>query len=85
MALEILERARARSVEPDDIKEFAIAHADAAGASRWQTEALASLFSVANAIQPASQPGYINGQHRAQAMLEAGVRRTVVLHYADET
>ncbi|ALO91340.1 Transposase [Streptomyces hygroscopicus subsp. limoneus] len=29
--------------------------------------------------------GYINGQHRAQAMLEAGVRRTVVLHHVDET
>ncbi|MDT0385962.1 hypothetical protein [Streptomyces dubilierae] len=85
MALELLERARVQSVEPDDMEEFAIAHADAAGASQWQTEALASLFSVSNAIQPASQTGYINGQHRAQAMLEAGVRRTVVLHYVDET
>ncbi|WP_331739637.1 hypothetical protein OG613_44165 (plasmid) [Streptomyces sp. NBC_00015] len=85
MALEVLERARARSVDPDDMQEFAIAHANAAGASRWQTEALASLFSVSNALQPASQTGYINGQHRAQAMLEAGVRRTVVLHHVDET
>jgi hypothetical protein len=85
MALELLERARAQSMEPDGMKEFAIAHADAAGASQWQTEALASLFSISNAIQPASRTGYINGQHRAQAMLEAGVRRTVVLHYVDET
>ena len=83
MALEVLERARAQSVEPDDMEEFATAHA--AAATRWQTEALASLFNVANAIQPASQTGYINGQHRAQAMLEAGVRRTVVLHHVDET
>ncbi|MFF3359387.1 hypothetical protein ACFYWN_44035 [Streptomyces sp. NPDC002917] len=26
-----------------------------------------------------------SGQHRAQAMLEAGVRRTVVLHHVYET
>ncbi|MFF1407665.1 hypothetical protein [Streptomyces sp. NPDC058294] len=85
MALEVLERARAQCMEPDDMEELAIAHAAAAGASRWQTEALVSLFNIANALQPASQTGYINGQHRAQAMLEAGVRRTVVLHHVDET
>lgn len=43
------------------------------------------LPSVADAIQPASETVYINGQHRAQAMLEAGVRRTVVLHQVYET
>ncbi|MEU3290477.1 hypothetical protein [Streptomyces longwoodensis] len=46
-----------------------------------QTEALTSLFNVANASQPASQTSYINGQHRAQAMLKAGVVR----HHVDET
>ncbi|MDN3271463.1 hypothetical protein [Streptomyces sp. MA15] len=81
MALQVLERARAQSVHPDDMEEFATAQAAATGATRWQTEALATLFNTADAIQPASQTGYINGQHRAQAMLEAGVRRTVVLHH----
>ncbi|WP_329167301.1 hypothetical protein OHB49_44430 (plasmid) [Streptomyces sp. NBC_01717] len=85
MALQVLERARAQSVAPDDMEEFATAHAAAAGATRWQTEALATLFNTADAIQPASEAGYINGQHRAQAMLEAGVRRTVVLHHVYET
>jgi hypothetical protein len=84
MALEVLERARAQSVDPDDMEEFATAHATTAGATRWQTEALATLFNIADAIQPSSETGYINGQHRAQAMLEAGVRRTVVLHHVDE-
>lgn len=84
MALQVLDRVRAQSVDPDDMEEFATAHAAAAGASRWQGEALATLFSVADAIQPASETGYINGQHRAQAMLEAGVRRTVVLHHVYE-
>jgi hypothetical protein len=84
MALEVLERARAQSVDPEDMEEFATAHATTAGATQWQREALATLFSIGDAIQPASGTGYINGQHRAQAMLEAGVRRTVVLHQVDE-
>jgi hypothetical protein len=85
MALKVLQRARAQSVEADDMEEFATAHATTAGATRWETEALATLFNTADAIQPSSGTGYINGQHRAQAMLEAGVRRTVVLHHVDET
>ncbi|SFT31424.1 hypothetical protein SAMN04487982_11960 [Streptomyces sp. ok210] len=85
MALQVLERARVQSVDPDDMEEFATAHAAAAGATQWQTEALATLFNTADAIQPASEVGYINGQHRSQAMLEAGVRRTVVLHHVYET
>ncbi|MDX3695026.1 hypothetical protein PV726_32750 [Streptomyces europaeiscabiei] len=85
MALQVLQRARAQSVDPDDMEEFATAHAAAAGATQWQTEALATLFNTADAIQPSSASGYINGQHRAQAMLDAGVRRTVVLRHVDET
>ena len=84
MALEVLERARAQCVDPDEMEELATIHAAAAGATRWQTEALATLFNTVDAIQPASETGYINGQHRAQAMLEAGVRRTVVLHHVYE-
>jgi len=84
MALQVLKLARAQSVGLDDMEEFATAHATAAGATRWQTEALATLFNIGDAIQPASESGYINGQHRAQAMLEAGVRRTVVLHHIYE-
>ncbi|MFH9969034.1 hypothetical protein ACH4PR_48545 [Streptomyces mirabilis] len=79
MALDVLQRARAQAVTPEDIEQYAVAHATAAGASRWQGEALATLFNVANAIQPSSEPGYINGQHPTQALLDAGVRRTVVL------
>lgn len=79
MALDALNRARAQEIAAEDMEEFAAAHAAAAGADRWQSEALATLFSVSDAIQPASESGYVNGQHRSQAMLEAGVRRTVVL------
>ncbi|MFF8601757.1 hypothetical protein ACF065_27050 [Streptomyces sp. NPDC015232] len=85
MALEVLKLARVQSVDPDDMEEFATGHGAAVCATRWETEALATLFSIGDAIQPSSDTGYINGQHRAQAMLEAGVRRTVVLHYVDKT
>ncbi|MGW2100164.1 hypothetical protein ACWCPX_21105 [Streptomyces olivaceoviridis] len=85
MAIEVLGRARAQGVDPAGMEEFATAHATTAGATGWETQALATLFNVANAIQPSRGTGYINGQHRAQAMLEAGVRRTVVLHHVDET
>jgi hypothetical protein len=85
MVLQVLQRARAQSVDPDDMDGFATAHAAAAGATRWQTEAPATLLSIVDVIQPASETGYINGQHRAQVMLEAGVHRTVVLHHVHET
>lgn len=71
-------------MDPDDTEEFATGHAAEAGATRRETEAPAILFSIANALQP-SGGGYINGRHLAQAVLEAGVRRTVVPHHADET
>ncbi|MGW3196727.1 hypothetical protein ACWDBD_19460 [Streptomyces sp. NPDC001118] len=79
MALQVLKRARTQCVNLEDMEEFAVAHAVAAGATDWETEALATLFDTADAIQPDRERRYINGQHRAQAMLEAGVRRTVVL------
>ncbi|MFE4328997.1 hypothetical protein ACFRQM_05930 [Streptomyces sp. NPDC056831] len=85
MALEVLQRARAQAVEPDDMREFAVAHAAAAGATAWETEALATLFDTGDAIQPDRDVRYINGQHRSQAMLEAGVRRTVVLRHVSAT
>uniref|UniRef100_UPI002F9173FB hypothetical protein n=1 Tax=Streptomyces cellulosae TaxID=1968 RepID=UPI002F9173FB len=81
MALKVLKHAQEQEVAAEDMEDFAVAHAAAAGAGRWQSEALATLFSVSDAIQPASGGGYVNGQHRAQALLEAGVRRTVVLWF----
>ncbi|MFH8873616.1 hypothetical protein [Streptomyces griseus] len=84
MALDVLRRARTQRVEADDMERFAVAHAATAGATGWDTRALATLFSIADAIQPDSETGYINGQHRSQALLEAGVRRTVVLRHVYE-
>lgn len=84
LALAVLRCARAQGVDGDGMKDFATDRAVAAGVTEWQAEALATWFSVGDAIQPGSQGGYVNGQHRAQAMLEAGVRRMVVLRYVYE-
>ncbi|MGW2272592.1 hypothetical protein [Streptomyces yangpuensis] len=84
MALQVLRGARAQSLRAEDVEEFAVAYAALVGATDWETEALATLFNTWDAIQPDSEGGYINGQHRSQAMLEAGVRRTVVLRHVYE-
>ncbi|WP_153815741.1 hypothetical protein [Streptomyces sp. SUK 48] len=84
LALAVLRCARAQGVDGDGMKDFATDRAVAAGVTEWQAEALATWFSVGDAIQPGSQGGYVNGQHRAQAMLETGVRRMVVLRYVYE-
>ncbi|MGW7319203.1 hypothetical protein [Streptomyces sp. NPDC054865] len=81
MALHVLREAPSQGVEPEEMKAFAVEYATAQGAVDWQKQALATLFSVADAIQPNSEGGYINGQHRSQVMMEAGVRRTVVLRH----
>ncbi|MCZ1011913.1 hypothetical protein [Streptomyces lydicus] len=80
MALDVLKQARTQGIDAEDMEQYAVEHEAAAGATEWETEALATLFSTADAIQPdSSGTGYINGQHRAQAMFDAGVHRTVVM------
>ncbi|GGS29285.1 hypothetical protein Snoj_25580 [Streptomyces nojiriensis] len=81
MALQVLRDARAQVVEAEAMQEFSVKYAASAGATDWETTALATLFSTCDAIQPDSEGGYINGQHRSQAMLEAGVPSTVVLRH----
>ncbi|MEV6533692.1 hypothetical protein AB0M86_29540 [Streptomyces sp. NPDC051639] len=83
MALTALSRARDEGVKPEDMAGYAVGHAAAAGASEWEREALYSLYCPPSAIQPAGDEpvseAFINGQHRVQAMRDAGVSQTVVL------
>lgn len=79
LALAIFDLARRNDISAEELATYADRHAEAAGASGWQREALESLFSPALAIQPDDEGHYVNGQHRAQALMDAGVRRTVVL------
>ncbi|MEV4715057.1 hypothetical protein [Micromonospora sp. NPDC049374] len=60
-------------------------HPDAPGLAGWEHEALFSL--MVDTIRPyapwPSREGYNNGQHRAQALLDAGVRRVLIERVAD--
>jgi hypothetical protein len=86
IAIELVRAAEAEHVAGAELWSWASERLESYGLSAWETEALLSLFSVGTAIQPDTASGYINGQHRAQAMLDQGVRRTVVADwkYPDE-
>lgn len=82
-AIRLVQRARAERVPAREIADYVEREAAAdAGLTLWEREALGTLVSHADAIQPfESARGYVNGQHRAQAMLDAGVRRTIVMYW----
>ncbi|MEU4154228.1 hypothetical protein [Streptomyces sp. NPDC026659] len=81
LAVTALDRARREVVPHDELADLVDRYAQAEGTSEWQRQALESLFRPAVAVQPDGEGGYINGQHRVQALMDAGVRRTVVLVY----
>lgn len=85
MALAVLSSAQHEGVPAEETAGYACEYAVAAGASEWEREVLRTLYCLGDAIQPSGDGyvsnGFINGQHRVQAMLDAGVRRTVVLRH----
>ncbi|MEU5698575.1 hypothetical protein ACFFS2_30315 [Streptomyces aurantiacus] len=85
MALDALPSAQHERVKAEDVAAYVGEYAAGLGISTWEREALGTLYSLGNSIQPSGDGyisnGFIDGQHRVQAMLDAGVRRTVVLRY----
>jgi hypothetical protein len=60
-------------------------HPQARALTQWEPDALLSLLEdtiCPDAPRP-SPDGYHNGQHRAQALLDAGVRRTNIERSVD--
>jgi hypothetical protein len=78
VAIGLVRGAEAEHVDGEELWEWASERLEPHGLTDWESEALLTLFNTADAIQPNGAGGYINGQHRAQAMLDQGVRRTVV-------
>ncbi|MEV4559070.1 hypothetical protein AB0K51_19060 [Kitasatospora sp. NPDC049285] len=78
-AVAVLAEGVAAGVEARDMAGFAVRRAVDAGMDRWQRQALDSLFGLDSAITPDGVGGFVNGQHRTRAMLDAGVHQTVVL------
>ncbi|MFI7523851.1 hypothetical protein OG994_12665 [Micromonospora globbae] len=85
LAIRLAARAKAASVGFEDTPSYVLNHPDAQGLTDWEREALFSL--IVDTIRPyapwPSREGYNNGQHRAQALLDAGARRVLIQRVAD--
>ncbi|MDP9850433.1 hypothetical protein [Streptosporangium lutulentum] len=81
-ALQLAGRAQRAGVPVDDIAEQVLARTEVAQMTGWEQEALESLLCIGTAIQLHGRLGrreYTNGQHRSQALMQNGVRRTLVV------
>jgi hypothetical protein len=87
IAIRLVGEAQASGIEDDAIETFVIVRAKADGVTGWELEALHSLVVPTIGIfveRDGSDLVYVNGQHPAQAMIDAGVRRTLTVEYWDE-
>lgn len=80
LAVGLLGAARRAGIDDAQFNEWAMDHPAAKDLTEWQARALATLLNPGIAIH-VGPGGYTNGNHRTRAMLDAGVRRTVVTGY----
>lgn len=84
-AIRLVRWAERDGVPVDDISRVVIDLADAEGMPDWELEAVASLVAYPIEVTRSAdgrEPTYVNGQHRSQAMLEAGVWWTITLDWS---
>lgn len=85
LAIRLVEQARAQGVTFEDTAGYVLDHPDVQSLTDWEREALFSL--LVDTIRPYAwwprREGYNNGQHRAQALIDAGVRRILVERLPD--
>lgn len=77
LAVKMLGAARRAGIEDMQLYAWAVERAGVQGLTEWQVSALKTLLSPAVSIH-VGKGSYTNGNHRTRAMLDAGVRRTVV-------
>ena len=77
-AIQVLRAAKATGAAREDLPSAAVALARALPITDWEFAALESL--LFDTVQPEGGM-YVNGRHRSRAMLDAGVRRTVIAIY----
>ncbi|WP_239341780.1 hypothetical protein [Frankia sp. CiP3] len=86
-AVRLLVQAQQDGVDLENIGVHVRDQAMAEGLTGWYLEALSTLVSLGDGIAVEQDDDghdqYLNGQHRAQAMLDAGVRTTVVLRWEE--
>ena len=80
MAIRIFVEARRRVPIPTEAQTDAVQQTSIAGITGWTKEALQSL--LLDPTQLDRDIGYINGRHRAKAILDAGAHRTLITRLA---
>jgi hypothetical protein len=84
-AVRLTRQARREGLAGEAFGDRVAALAAAQGLPALEEEALDDLLSEFRAVQPGPRfrfrPGYTNGRHRTTAMLDAGVRRTVIVRW----
>lgn len=84
-AARVTQQARREGLAGEAFGGRVAALAAAQGLPGQEEEALADLLSEFRAVRPGPRfrfrAGYTNGRHRATAMLDAGVRRTVIVRW----
>ena len=80
LALRLLDEARRAGVADQDFEDWALRHPAAQDLTAWQVDALETLLSPSLGIH-VTRNRYTNGNHRIRAMLDTGVRRTLVVSY----
>lgn len=82
-AIRLVRRAQATTSDSDVIYDAVMNQAKAEHMEGWALAALDSLVMAGGGIQVERDDDgrrwYVNGQHRAQALLDAGVRRTITI------
>lgn len=80
LAISLAEQAKTAGLSFADTRWYVLDHPDTKRLTGWEKQALHSLMT--DTIRPYApwprRKGYNNGQHRAQAMLDAGVRRVLI-------
>jgi hypothetical protein len=80
LAIRLTAQAQAAGVSFDDTPSYVLRHPDVQSLTGWEAEALEAL--MVDTIRPYApwprREGYNNGNHRSQAMLDAGVRRVLI-------
>lgn len=84
-AIRVTRQARREGLAGEALGDRAAVLAAAQGLPAEEEEALADLLADHSAIQPGPRfrlrPGYTNGRHRTTAMLDSGVRRTIIVRW----
>ena len=78
LALRLLGEARRAGVVDRDFEDWALRHPALHDLTAWQADAFETLLSDSIDV---TRNGYSNGNHRIRAMLDTGVRRTLVVSY----